>query len=134
MAKKRKTGPKIPYKKEQVEQLIEDFNGNLAAAARSVGTPYKTFHGWVNIYGLKPYPDMVKQRTVLFMLERAKQLAMDKDRPSERMICKILDNWGYTIEFTEPAQRVEHTEAHDPGKEPYVKPRDLMEQRNESLK
>jgi len=127
----KKDGPDLPYSKEQVAELIDSSEGNIVAAAKSIDVPYKTFYSWIDKYGLKPYPDHIKKRIATAMFEKARQLALKNN--SEPMIKEVLKKWGHMIEFNEPTQKVEVTQIKDPGQEPYEKPKDLIEQRNESL-
>jgi len=138
---KKKNGPAIPFTKDEVAKMIELSMGNMAKAARDCEVPYTTFVSWVNVYGLKRYPDEVKRDTAARALERMKYLAFSTgadleksgDKGSVQCLLEIVKRWGKYIEFEEPAQQVEVTEIHDAGKDPYVKPRDLMAQRDESL-
>ena len=143
MAKKPRTPKKKrqPYKKEEVEQFIEDAMGSITQAAANVGVPYSTFYSWMEHYEIKAYPDKIKRRVALMALDRAKFLALTPaevlkkkgEKQSITLLQDILNKWGKYIEFEEPAKKLEVTEMHDPGEEPYEKPEDLMQQRDESL-
>jgi len=138
---RKKQSNSTPYTKEQVEQFIEDAMGSITQAAGNLGVPYSTFYSWMEKYGCKAYPDKIKRRVALMALDRAKFLALTPaevlkkkgEKQSITLLQDILNKWGKYIEFEEPAKKLEVTEMHDPGEEPYEKPEDLMQQRDESL-